>query len=116
MHTLKILVSGMASGGIYLCFYPIALSLLPVKPHSFPGLEGPYKPNQELKNVELIAVPTPGPESIVQDSLGIFIPTRNGDLLYFDAQAAKYPKQYRTSFGYEIFPNGQLIIVDQKKD
>ena len=120
MQTLKkILVSAILLGGIYLCFYPIALSPVARKTPPFPGLEGPYKPNQELKKVELIAVPTPGPESIVQDSLGNFYTgLDNGDLLYFDAQGKQQSILSNTGgrpLGMKFSPNGQLIIADQKK-
>lgn len=120
MNTVKkICLFGILLGTLYLCFYPIKLSPIARKTPPFPGLKGPYLPNDKLNKVKRIQVPSPGPESIVKDSLGNFYTgLSNGDILYFDATGKEQKKIVNTGgrpLGMKISPSGNLIIADQKK-
>ena len=66
---------------------PIALSPVARKTPPFPGLEGPYKPNQELKKVELYACLTRVLNLLFKTVWGIFIPDLTMVISFiFDAQ------------------------------
>lgn len=115
----KFSLLGILLGILYLCCYPIALSPIARAAPPFPGLEGAYAPNYKLSQVTRIAVPSPGPESIVEDSLGNFYTgLSNGDILYFDSTGKQQKKIVNTGgrpLGMKFSPDGDLIIADQKK-
>lgn len=104
---------------VYLLFYPITLDPIARKTPPYPGLTGDFKPNSALASVQLIDVPSPGPESIVQDASGYFFTgLANGDIYRFDAFGNEQTFIVNTGgrpLGMKITPNGELIIADQKK-
>lgn len=104
---------------VYLLFYPITLDPIARKTPPYPGLTGDFKPNSALASVQLIDIPSSGPESIVQDASGYFFTgLANGDIYRFDAFGNEQTFIVNTGgrpLGMKIAPNGELIIADQKK-
>ncbi len=114
-----VLVFSLFSSLIYLCYYPIALEPVARKTPPYPGLSGQYEVNTKLAKIDLVKVPSPGPESIVRHPAGhFFAGLANGDILQFNSTGKDQKIIANTGgrpLGMKIAPNGDLIIADQIK-
>tara|TARA_B100000767_G_scaffold273217_1_gene302765 strand:+ start:515 stop:1588 length:1074 start_codon:yes stop_codon:yes gene_type:complete len=106
-------------GIVYLFFYPIELEPIARISPPYPGMEGDFKKNNELAEIDFREVDGIGPESIARDSFGYFYSgLENGDIIKFDSLISNKKIIGNTGgrpLGMKFAPNGMLVIADQVK-
>jgi len=104
---------------VYLLFWPLDLKPIARKTPPYPGLKGVFETNKKLSNVNLVTLPHPGPEAVVQDSLGyLYSGLENGDIIQYDLKGENIRFIANTGgrpLGMKFAPSGELIIADISK-